>query len=694
MEYKIGEKVFDEWTIIREIGSGISGQVWEISKKNQEESISSALKVIRIPGDSSSLEQTLYEDGMDEESVMEFFQDVVDELTVEIKLMAEMKDSPHIVKCEDYKIIRYPGEIKWDILIRMELLMPLQVFTKEKEISEADVLRMSKELVQALELFEEKEIIHRDIKPANIFTDNQGNFKIGDFGIARVWDKVFRDPYKKKIENYMAPEVLQGKVYDHTADIYSLGLVLYKLLNKNQLPFYSETDFNSEIDRQQSQSCNTVPKLGQIILKMCAYDLGERYQDAHEILVDLETITETDESNIAISKQSITDEKQEAEEHLKRLDEDVVSKEILSEKNSMDNIKTMFEYDEKENKKSGKYRKAGVLFGIFFLIFVGIVYSKYTNKSTNKSKEPVVVIVDQSIESLVKQKTTDEISYTEEKHVRGRVLSFGIPYKLHPETGSYLKENEDFLVIPYSQIKIDEIYRLRCYVENQGLYLRPISDSDAQNIPEINEAGTLESYLSEQKSLFFVGNFSELQESGRVYLNISIQKVGEEIPTIWRVTLFMDEETKTPTAIWEKRNVDKNTSAPSYKTPEIQKIGKIYQGKKAKEGWVFYQITQDFENNGKGGDLEASLMNLSLTSDDYYCDIVVISGNVKTYDSENPLSIYKELILPKKVSGTKKTVFEVDERCDEISAVLNFYGNTIKWQASNLSQNPLFIEVQ
>ena len=265
-EYKVGETVFDEWTIIRKIGSGISGQVWEISKKNQEKSLSSALKVIRIPGDFSSLEHTLYEDGMDEESVMEFFQDMVDELTDEIKRMAKLKDFPNIVKCEDYKVIHYPGEIKWDILIRMELLTPLQMFTKETKISEADVLRMSKELVQTLELFEEKGIIHRDIKPTNIFTDNHGNFKIGDFGIARVWDKVFGDPYKKKIENYMAPEVLQGKVYDHTADIYSLGLVLYKLLNKNQLPFYSETDFNSEIGGQQPQPCNT--KLRQIILKM------------------------------------------------------------------------------------------------------------------------------------------------------------------------------------------------------------------------------------------------------------------------------------------------------------------------------------------------------------------------------------------------------------------------------------------
>lgn len=328
MEYKVGETVFDDWTIIRKIGSGISGQVWEISKKNQEESLSSALKVIRIPGDFSSLEQTLYEDGMDEESVMEFFQDVVDELTDEIKRMAELKNFPNIVKCEDYKVIHYPGEIKWDILIRMELLTPLQMFTKETEISETDVLRISKELVQTLELFEEKGIIHGDIKPSNIFTDNHGNFKIGDFGIARVWDKVFGDPYKKKIENYMAPEVLQGKVYDHTVDMYSLGLVIYRLLNKNQLPFLSENIFSSDLNMQQvilawinerkevQQPGNVSEKLEKMILKMCAYDPEKRYQKASEILADLEEIMKSDEINIIISEtlkleQSTVEEKQD-----------------------------------------------------------------------------------------------------------------------------------------------------------------------------------------------------------------------------------------------------------------------------------------------------------------------------------------------------------------------------------------------
>ena len=158
MEYRVGEMVFNDWEIVREIGSGASGQVWEIVKKDHDISISSALKVIHVPKD-PSLKRTLYGDGMDERSITTFFQDMVDDLTDEIKIMTDMKGFPHIVNCEDYKVIRYENEIQWDILIRMELLMPIQAYIQEHAISEADVLRMSRELVQTLELFESKGII-------------------------------------------------------------------------------------------------------------------------------------------------------------------------------------------------------------------------------------------------------------------------------------------------------------------------------------------------------------------------------------------------------------------------------------------------------------------------------------------------------------------------------------------------------
>ena len=80
MKYEIGSMVFNDWQIVREIGSGASGVVWEIVKEDHDITISSALKVIHVP-QNSSVERNLYADGMDELSVTKFLQNVVSDLT-------------------------------------------------------------------------------------------------------------------------------------------------------------------------------------------------------------------------------------------------------------------------------------------------------------------------------------------------------------------------------------------------------------------------------------------------------------------------------------------------------------------------------------------------------------------------------------------------------------------------------------
>ena len=82
-------------------------------------------------------------------------------------------------------------------------------------------------------------IIHRDIKPENIFVSRFGEFKLGDFGIARELERTMSGLSKKGTYSYMAPEMYKGEAYDSRVDIYSLGIVLYKLRNHNRLPFIS-----------------------------------------------------------------------------------------------------------------------------------------------------------------------------------------------------------------------------------------------------------------------------------------------------------------------------------------------------------------------------------------------------------------------------------------------------------------------
>lgn len=91
--------------------------------------------------------------------------------------------------------------------------------------------------MQSLGAFGKHNIVHRDIKPENIFVSDDGQFKLGDFGIAKSMEQTTGIVGKKGTYNYMAPEVYKGEAYGACVDIYSLGIMLYRYMNNGRLPF-------------------------------------------------------------------------------------------------------------------------------------------------------------------------------------------------------------------------------------------------------------------------------------------------------------------------------------------------------------------------------------------------------------------------------------------------------------------------
>ena len=236
--YKRYEPFFGSWHIKRFIGAGSYGKVFEIERRDFDMVFTGALKAITIPADKSEYEQVL-EAGMDREGASTYFRDYVQELNREIALMSRLKGHSNIVSYEDHQIIPHEDGIGWDILIRMELLKPINdALRQNKSFTRAEVIRLGTDLCRALEVCGQYNIIHRDIKPANIFISDTGDYKLGDFGVARIASASTGASTRAGTVNYMAPEVFRGEKYTANVDIYSLGLVMYQLLNANRMPFY------------------------------------------------------------------------------------------------------------------------------------------------------------------------------------------------------------------------------------------------------------------------------------------------------------------------------------------------------------------------------------------------------------------------------------------------------------------------
>ena len=307
MEYSVGAAALDGWNITRLLGEGSYGKVFEIERSEFGQTYRAALKVITVPQSKAEIGSILSE-GMSTPQAEAYFHGIVEELVHEFSIMFKLKGTANIVSCEDLRVLEHPDGIGWDILIRMELLHPLLPYVYEHPMARRDIIKLGIDICKALELCQRYNIIHRDIKPENIFISDNGDYKLGDFGIARTIERTSSGLSKKGTYSYMAPEVYAGKEYGFSVDTYSLGLVLYRMLNENRGPFLPQppeaiTFSSREQALARRMSGEPLPRpfygegrLGEIVLKACAFDPKDRYSSPQQLRQELEAIlyTQTD----------------------------------------------------------------------------------------------------------------------------------------------------------------------------------------------------------------------------------------------------------------------------------------------------------------------------------------------------------------------------------------------------------------
>ena len=292
--------VWPEWQLVKELGKGSFGVVYEAVRTDSSFRSRAAIKVISIPNDEAEL-SSLRAEGLDNIGIRTYFQGITQDFVNEIAVMESFKGIQNIVSVEDYKVVEKQGQPGFDIFIRMELLTPFEEFAQNNALSEKQVIGLGKDICTALELCMRQNIIHRDIKPENIFVNQYGHFKLGDFGIARTLENATAGLSQKGTYNYMAPEVATTGVYDHRVDIYSLGLVLHRLLNDMLPPFVTrENRLNATarkvaLDRRLRgeeipPAMHASQGLNYVISIACAYNPDQRFETATAMKAALEQV--------------------------------------------------------------------------------------------------------------------------------------------------------------------------------------------------------------------------------------------------------------------------------------------------------------------------------------------------------------------------------------------------------------------
>lgn len=297
------EPLWGSWRVDGVLGEGSFGMVYRVYRDDLGQRIYSAVKVISISQNDGQLSE-LFAAGMNAETMRGYCQSFVREITGELGLMQRFRGNSNIVSYEDHFVVERQDVIGADIVLRMELLTPLNNYINQKGFFVADVIAMGIDICRALELCAMHSIVHRDIKPGNIFISESGSFKIGDFGIARSIEKGTGELSKKGTYSYMAPEVYCGSPYDATIDLYSLGIVMYRLLNSYRLPFLplppqnidygdNEKALSKRLGGYPMPSPVAAPEpLARVVLKACEYLPENRFQSAADMRAALEEVLE------------------------------------------------------------------------------------------------------------------------------------------------------------------------------------------------------------------------------------------------------------------------------------------------------------------------------------------------------------------------------------------------------------------
>jgi hypothetical protein len=164
-------------------------------------------------------------------------------------------------------------------------------------LEQGAVAILGRDVAKALGAAHANRLVHRDIKPANILLGTDGAIKVTDFGIAQLVssmsgreDVVFGTP------GFLPPETLQGKGYDASGDLFSLGAVLYFSLTGRR-PFEAKTVrdvirktlFGSLTPLSQIES-DTDPELDSLIMGLLSNDQRRRPQNANTVAERLDLI--------------------------------------------------------------------------------------------------------------------------------------------------------------------------------------------------------------------------------------------------------------------------------------------------------------------------------------------------------------------------------------------------------------------
>lgn len=249
------------------------------------------LKHISVPESQKQVDALIFTGAAaDEEEAQKYYKQVVTDYQNELETLEALSASPNIDSFRSYQIVPKEDSVGYDVYLLAEHRKTLVDYLHDNAMTQLCALNLGIDLCSALIDLRQAGLLHRDVKPANIYLSSQGHFVLGDLGIAKIDELKYCSMPEHMLSSYSAPELfdLVGTI-EPTCDLYSVGLILYRIYNGNHGPFEDEKTSAKAADKRRVTG-EELPapmyadyEMAEIILKACAHLPENRYQTPEEL---------------------------------------------------------------------------------------------------------------------------------------------------------------------------------------------------------------------------------------------------------------------------------------------------------------------------------------------------------------------------------------------------------------------------
>ena len=376
----------NRYQIIRKIGDGGMAFVYEAKDKLLNRTV--AVKVLRP-------------EFVDDEEFLKKFKR-------EAEAVASLSH-PNIVNVYD---VGEDGKVHYIVMEYIDGQNLKDIIKNEGTLDEYTALDITKQIAMALSAAHKKGIVHRDIKPHNILISNEGRIvKVADFGIAKAVSNSTMTNIGSIIGSvhYFSPEQAKGNSVNATADLYSLGIVLYEMII-GRVPFRGDSPIsialqhiNEDVEFTSEEKINIPQSVRTIIKKLTEKSSENRYQSAEELIEDIDYVEKNIDLDFIKEYDNFATKKINVENVEKSLDSEDEEEELLEEfpkitaQPKKERLKKKTKRPVKED--SPKVRKRLKIAAVVLLIILlaqGIFIFKFVSglMGGNSNQEQVITLPD------------------------------------------------------------------------------------------------------------------------------------------------------------------------------------------------------------------------------------------------------------------------------------------------------------